>query len=232
VHQHICLQYVCYLLNHTYNSTINDVPLTRLTGTTDDISPLLRFHFWEPVYYFKSETSFPSESKEDLGNIIGISERCGNALTYKVLTADTGHTIYHVLRIPMMLIFAPACLQGSQTPTMKLLNPEVQHHTLWMNPDLLTLSHHHQYSIHKILLLWTNLSDGQTVRWTKTKSYHHSALEDHESKLEDNPTRIKFKLSLNNDQQEDIITYSKMLEYITKDKDSDITWKFRQIVSH
>jgi hypothetical protein len=49
----VCLQYVCYLLNHTYNSTINDIPLTRLTGTTVDISPLLRFHFWEPVYYLK-----------------------------------------------------------------------------------------------------------------------------------------------------------------------------------
>jgi hypothetical protein len=56
--------------------------------------------------------------------------------------------------------------------------------------------------------------------------------EDHESSLEDNSTRIKFKVSLNKDQQEDIITYNKMLEYITKDKESDITWRFRLIVSH
>jgi hypothetical protein len=70
-------------------------------------------------------------------------------------------------------------------------------------------------------------SDGQRPRATITQ-----LLEEHESKLEDNPTRIKFKLSLNNDKQEDIITYNKMLEYITKDKDSDITWKFRRIVSH
>jgi hypothetical protein len=96
----LCLQYVCYLLNQTYNSTINDVPLTRLTGTTVDISPLLRFHFWEPVYYLKSEISFPSKSKEGLGIIVGISEHCGNALTYKVLTADTGHVIYRSLLRP------------------------------------------------------------------------------------------------------------------------------------
>jgi hypothetical protein len=70
-------------------------------------------------------------------------------------------------------------------------------------------------------------SDGQRPRATITQ-----LLEDHESKLEENPTRIKFKLSLNNDQKEDIITYNKMLEYITKDKESDVTWKFRQIVSH
>jgi hypothetical protein len=54
----------------------------------------------------------------------------------------------------------------------------------------------------------------------------------HESSLEENLTRIKFRVSLNNDQQEEIITYNKMLEYITKDEEYDITWKFRCIVSH
>jgi hypothetical protein len=70
-------------------------------------------------------------------------------------------------------------------------------------------------------------SDGQRPRATITQ-----LLEDHESKLEDNPTRMKFTLSLNNYQQEDIIAYNKMLQYITRDEESDITRKFRQIVSH
>jgi hypothetical protein len=60
----VCLQYVCYLLNHTYNMTIDAVPLTKLLGSTVDISPLLCFHFWERVYYHQSETTFPSDSKE------------------------------------------------------------------------------------------------------------------------------------------------------------------------
>jgi hypothetical protein len=42
----LAIQYVCFLLNHIYNHTINAVPLTCLQGTTVDISPLLRFHFW------------------------------------------------------------------------------------------------------------------------------------------------------------------------------------------
>ena len=41
----LCTQYVCFLMNHTYNKTIGSVPLQALTGTTVDISPLLRFHF-------------------------------------------------------------------------------------------------------------------------------------------------------------------------------------------
>jgi hypothetical protein len=35
---------------------------------------------------------------------------------------------------------------------------------------------------------------------------------DHESRLEDNPTRIKFRVSVNEDKADEIITYNKMLE--------------------
>jgi hypothetical protein len=94
----LCLQYVCYLPNHTYNMSIDAVPLTKLLGSTVDISPLLCFHFWERVYYHQSETFFPSDSKE---GIVGISEHCSNALTYKVFTADTGHVIYRSLLQPV-----------------------------------------------------------------------------------------------------------------------------------
>jgi hypothetical protein len=45
----ICLKYVCHLMNHTYNDNINGVPLNHLTGTTIDISVLLRFHFWQKM---------------------------------------------------------------------------------------------------------------------------------------------------------------------------------------
>jgi hypothetical protein len=50
--------------------------------------------------------------------------------------------------------------------------------------------------------------------------------------VEDNPTRIQFRVSVNEDKAEEIVTYKKMLEYIAKDEDSDIQWKFRRIVSH
>jgi hypothetical protein len=94
--------------------TIDAVPLTKLLGSAVDMSPLLCFHIWKRVYYHQSETSFPSDSKEGLKNIVGISEHCGHALTYKVLTADTGHVIYRSLSYgPLPLatpIYVPACL--------------------------------------------------------------------------------------------------------------------------
>jgi hypothetical protein len=57
-------------------------------------------------------------------------------------------------------------------------------------------------------------------------------IEDHESTVEENPTRIKFRVSVNEDKAEEIITYHKMLDYVTKDEESDIKWKFCCIVSH
>jgi hypothetical protein len=43
-------------------------------------------------------------------------------------------------------------------------------------------------------------------------------IEDHESALKDYQTRIQFRVSANNDKAEEIITYNKMLEYITRDE--------------
>jgi hypothetical protein len=34
------------------------------------------------------------------------------------------------------------------------------------------------------------------------------------------------------DKAEEIVIYNKMLDYLTKDEESDITWKFKHIVSH
>jgi len=91
----LCLLYVCFLLNHTYCASINCVPLQRATGSTVDISPLLRFHFWEQVYYKVDDSDFPSESCEALGHMVGIAENVGHAMTYKVITVDTQKIIYH-----------------------------------------------------------------------------------------------------------------------------------------
>ena len=60
-----------------------------LTGSTPDVSVLLRFTFWEPVYFRMDDSDFPSESRELRGHFVGVSESVGHALTYKVLTDDT-----------------------------------------------------------------------------------------------------------------------------------------------
>jgi hypothetical protein len=86
-----------YLFNYIYDINTTGVPLTRLTGSTTDISS---FHCWQLVSYKCYEASFPSDSKEALGHIVGISEHCGHAQTYKILNSDTEHIIYRSLLRP------------------------------------------------------------------------------------------------------------------------------------
>ncbi len=47
----LALQYVCDLLNSTYNDTIQGIPLQLAYGRTVDISSFLTYHFNQPVYY-------------------------------------------------------------------------------------------------------------------------------------------------------------------------------------
>jgi hypothetical protein len=54
----LCLMYVCFLLNNTWCEVVDDIPICMSTGSTNDISPLLCFHFWEPVYYKLDDSDF------------------------------------------------------------------------------------------------------------------------------------------------------------------------------
>jgi hypothetical protein len=86
----LVLLYVCFLLNHVAHAKLQfRTPLEALTGTTPDISPLLRFYWWQNVYYKVDDSDFPSDSLEKLGHFVGIAEHVGHAMTYKILTDDT-----------------------------------------------------------------------------------------------------------------------------------------------
>jgi hypothetical protein len=74
--------YVCFLLNNTWCEAVDDIPIRMSTGSTNDISPLLCFHFWEP------------DSREKCGHFVGISESVGHAMTFKILTDDTLKVIH------------------------------------------------------------------------------------------------------------------------------------------
>ena len=53
-------------------------------------------------------------------------------------------------------------------------------------------------------------NDGQRFRARIVK-----LIEDHESDLDDNPTRMKFICSVNNDQAEEVFAYNELLDYIS-----------------
>jgi hypothetical protein len=73
---------------------VDDIPICMSTGSTNDISPLLCFHFWEPVYYKLDDSDFPSDSREKLGHFVDISKSFGYAMTFKILMDDTLKVIH------------------------------------------------------------------------------------------------------------------------------------------
>ena len=78
-----------------YLTTLLAVPLMEklrllaLTGITPDISIILLFTFYQPVFYATYDQHFPSESEERAGYWVGFGEHCGNAMTHKILDHDT-----------------------------------------------------------------------------------------------------------------------------------------------
>jgi hypothetical protein len=90
----LCLMYVCFVLNNAFSEVIQSTPLPQAYGTDNDISPMLYFLFYEPVYYLVDETTFPSKSKELHRRWVGVSENVGHFMTYKILTDDTRRIIH------------------------------------------------------------------------------------------------------------------------------------------
>ena len=226
-----CLMYVCYVLNFTYNNSIKAIPMHKLTGSTQDISPLLHFQFKEKVYYKIDDSDFPSETHEGLAWFVGIGESVGHAMTCKLLTVDTKKIIYHSnvrsaedsdhsnLRAEPLNEKPPQIVKSKSDSIdyaadddpggknkMPVFDPsDLVGRTFLMDPK----------------------EDGQRARARIVE-----ALEDHEADLEQNPTRVKFKVSVNDDQFEEVLTYSEVLDYIQQDEENEIVWKFRKIISH
>ena len=100
----LCLIYVCYLLNHIACTTLDGkIPLLALTGITTDISIILLFTFYQPVFYATYDQHFPSESEERAGYWVGFGEHCGDAMTHKILDHDTQKLSIEVLLDPRSL---------------------------------------------------------------------------------------------------------------------------------
>jgi len=225
--------------------TTGGVPLTQLTGSTVDISVLLRFYFWQKVYYKAVDVDFPSDSPEAVGHIVGISEHCGHALTWKILTADSNTIIFRSLVRPF----------SSDDPNLRaeMLGGEESD----LNPAPIIKSRHD--SDHDSNHISTTVDNDEDKANTEPPSAVFNPedlvgrtflmdpqedgqqfrarivklIKDHEANVEENPTRLKFLLSVNDDKAEEVITYNKLQEYLAKqDEDNEVVWKFRRIVSH
>ena len=78
------------------NSTIS------LYGMTPDISIMLFYTFYQPVFYATHDQHFPSESEERAAFWVGFGEHCGDAMTHKLLDKITQKIIYRSAVRPLI----------------------------------------------------------------------------------------------------------------------------------
>ena len=122
----LCLQYIFVVLHHLASPTLQGIcPVQALEGTTPDISFLLHFSFYEPVYYridsSEPDLNFPSSSNEKKGYWVGFADNQGDCLTWRILTEDTQKIII--------------CSGVRSAP--ELQQTSVLHHLQWRGPHFL-----------------------------------------------------------------------------------------------
>ena len=91
----LCVIHAFYILNHlSYEALGYNVPLVMLYGVSPDISIILLYTFYQPVFYGTHNRSYPSASEERAARWIGFGEHVGDALTHKLLDDDTKKILY------------------------------------------------------------------------------------------------------------------------------------------
>ena len=252
----LCLQYICVVLNHLASPTLQGIcPVQALEGTTPDISFLLHFSFYEPVYYRIDSSepflNFPSSSNEKKGYWVGFADNQGDSLTWRILTEDTQKIIIHsgvrsALRTTTNQRLASPSGEGTTLP-FPIPYPQQSTNSLPLDPlDASTPNFEHfvksqtgedeDNPIPMANIDIPNLLGRSFLLPPEDNGERHMAkiidIDDHGQTLKD----IKFKLKINKDQAEEIMSYNQLMDYIQKgtdaEEDPDSLFKFRDIVAH
>ena len=241
----LCLMYVCFLLNHTFNASIGCVPLSYATGSPTDISPLLCFCWYEPVYYRIDDSDFPSDSREGRGRFVGFADNVGHVMTFKVLTDDTQKVIYRsnirsaLSPLARNLRIDPLNDDGSPDQLKQFIRsfhdppdgstPNDGESGSADPSDPSSIPMFHPSDLVGRTFLMDEQEDGQRFRARIVE-----AIEQHEKDFQADEDFRKFRVSINDDEYEELLTYDQVLQYITsrENDEGEIIWKFRKITAH
>ena len=252
----LCLQYTCVVLNHLASPTLQGIcPVQALEGTTPDISFLLHFSFYEPIYYridsSEPDLNFPSSSNEKKGYWVGFADNQGDSLTWRILTEDTQKIIIRsgvrsALRTTTNQRLASSSGEGTTLP-FPIPYPQQSQLSLPLDPlDESNPTFEHFVNsqsgedednpIPMTNIDIPNLLGRSFLLPPEDNGERHMAkivdIDDHGQPLED----IKFKLKTSKDQAEEIMSYNQLMDYIQKgtdaEEDPDSLFKFRDIVAH
>ena len=238
----LCLQYICVVLNHlAFSNSSRHMPSSKLWKELLQTSvSLLHFSFYEPVYYridsSEPDLNFPSSSNEKKGYWVGFADNQGDSLTWRILTEDTQKINHSVLvsEVPSELQQTSVLhhLQGRDTLPFHSLSTTISNILLPLDPlDASTPNFEHfvksqtgedeDNPIPMANIDIPNLLGRSFLLPPEDNGERHMAkiidIDDHGQTLED----IKFKLKINKDQAEEIMSYNQLMDYIQKGTDAE-----------
>ena len=234
----LCTKYVVYLLNRvSLTSLQHRTPLEAATGQQPDISALLAFHWFQPVYFKNPKVSYPSNTQERSGRIVGIAEHQGDALTFLVLDDETHHVLARSELRPVDDINPNlrtpnpgnlALTEGETVPMAptKTIMSSTDIAGLNIEPTRLKLP---KFSPDELL--------GQTFIQQDDDGINYSAkvvkrINDKDSA---NHQNIKFLVEIGEGKYEEILTYNEISNLIEEQEstdDGDRRWTFTDILEH
>ena len=252
----LCLQYICVVLHHLASPTLQGIcPVQALQGTTQDISFMLHSSFYEPVHCridsSEPDLNFPSSSHENKGYWVGFAANQGDSLTWRTLTEDTHKIIIcsgirSALRATTNQCLASPSGEGTTLP-FPIPYPQQSKNSLPLDPLDESTPNFEQFvksqsgededhPIHMANIDIPNLLGRSFLLPPEDNGERHMAkiidIDDHGQPLED----IKFKLKINKDQAEEIMSYNQLMDYIQEgtdaEEDPDSLFKFKDIVAH
>ena len=94
----LCLVYICLYFNNCIDPNLGDgtkSPIMMCCFAQNDISMLLNFYFWQPVYYLidPEDQSFSVKSREKRVRWTGVDENIGAKICYKLVDEESGKII-------------------------------------------------------------------------------------------------------------------------------------------
>ena len=241
----LVFEYVAFIMNRTAKEKLGwRTPVEALTGNTPDISILMHFTFWEPVFiknYRGSGKNFPSESNEILVRFVGYSESVGHSITFKVFNEDTQEILYRsclrkvdenvdVVNVPP---YDPGAKGGQGDPNDKGIPQVIK----LRGSDDTNVRRSPTISPEELIgrtFLTNPQEDGQRFR-AKILSYEDlsAAMDEFHRDLENNKARGRFKVKVGGKAFEEYVEWDEMCDFIEEQNENeDGTWNFRKIMGH
>ena len=247
---------MCYILNHISTASLGgQVPLQVLYGVTPDISIILLYTFYQPVFYATHDQHFPSDSDERARFWVGFAEHCGDSLTDMVLDAVTNKIIYRSSLKPRTpkdpnkrLVDAGGeeDHQPHEKPTKPTPAPNGQKSASSDTPTVYTKSRHDDGPTSSKPLPGFNPDDlvgrtfllppgdnGERLRAKVTRK----VVEDIEQADGERVQKLSFILGIGNGKLEELISYNQLVDHLEAaandaNEISDDLFKFRALIGH